>query len=161
MKYVMDLNQTVKFSGYINDPKYAAMVKNDAIDLTNGEFLQFEHTDGLNYVNIGAQKYVNILDKKNIDVFWSYGGGIGALVPKSNVTLMSNERSDRFHLAGFGADLRTALSVVMWKHVVAHVEGKYGYINMSDIKNDSQRQAGQSHAGFCLWRSRFRHWIYF
>ncbi|MDR2238715.1 MAG: hypothetical protein LBE92_21590 [Chryseobacterium sp.] len=134
MKYVMDQNQTVDFKGYINDPKYAAMVQNGKVDLSNSDFLTFEHTDGLNYINIGAQKYKQILDKKNIDLFWSYGGGIGALLPKSNVQLMGNERSDRFHLAGFGVDARTALSLVAWRHIVVQVEGKFGYINMPDIK---------------------------
>lgn len=134
MKYVMDADQTVAFNGYINDPVYASKVKNGQLDLSDGTFLKFEHTDGLNYLNIGAQEYKHLLNKKNIDIFWSYGGGIGALVPKSNITLMGNERSDRFHLAGFGADLRTAVSVVVWRHIVAQAEGKYGYINMPDVK---------------------------
>ncbi|WP_053073325.1 hypothetical protein [Chryseobacterium sp. FH2] len=134
MKYVMDQNQTVDFQGYINNPEYASLVNNGKVDLSDSKLLTFEHTDGLNYVNIGAQKYINIYDKKNLDIFWSYGGGIGALIPKSNVQLMGNERSDRFHLAGFGADVRTALSIVALKHIVVQVEGKFGYINMPDIK---------------------------
>ena len=134
MKYVMDQDQTVDFSGYINNATYAAMVKNGSVDLSNGKFLMFEHTDGLNYLNIGAQKYKNILNHKNFDIFWSYGGGLGAIVPKSNVTLMGFERSDRFHLAGFGLDARTALSFVVWRHIVGQVEGKFGYINLPDVK---------------------------
>ncbi|WP_419868763.1 hypothetical protein [Chryseobacterium sp. CT-SW4] len=134
MKYVMAQDQTVNFKGYISDPEYAAMVQNGQVNLSDAKFLTFEHTDGLNYINIGAQKYHNVLDKKNIDLFLSYGGGIGALLPKSNVQLMGNERSDRFHLAGFGLDARAAVSMVLWKHVVIQVEGKYGYINMPDVK---------------------------
>ncbi|WP_297984647.1 hypothetical protein [uncultured Chryseobacterium sp.] len=134
MKYVMDQNQTVEINGYITDTVYASKIQNGQIDLSDGEFLKFEHTDGLNYINLGAQKYHNLYNKDKFDVFVSYGGGVGALLPKSNITLMGNERSDRFHLAGFGADLRTAVTLVAWKHVVAQVEGKFGYINMPDIK---------------------------
>lgn len=134
MKYVMDQYQTVDFKGYINDPKYAGMVNDGKVDLTNADFLTFEHTDGLNYINIGAQKYHNVLNKKHIAIFASYGGGLGALLPKSNVQLMGNERSDRFHLAGFGLDARAAVSVVIIKHIVLQAEGKLGYINMPDIK---------------------------
>lgn len=155
MKYVMDLNQTVEFTGYINNPEYAAMVKDGKIDLSHGKFLHFEHTDGLNYVNLGAQKYVNVLDKKNIDIFWSYGGGIGALVPKSNVTLMGNARSDRFHLAGFGADVRTAISVVVWRHIVAQVEGKYGYINMPDVKTTLNNKPDKANQDFAYGQVNF------
>lgn len=134
MKYVMDQNQIVDFQGYINNPEYASLVQNGKVDLSDAKLLTFEHTDGLNYINIGAQKYHNVLNKKNIDLFLSYGAGIGVLLPKSNVKLMGNERSDRFHLAGFGADVRVAVSLITWRHVVFQLEGKYGYINMPDIK---------------------------
>jgi hypothetical protein len=134
MKYVMDQNQTVDFKGYINNPEYAELVHDGKVDLSDAKLLTFEHTDGLNYINIGAQKYHNVLNKKNIDLFLSYGAGIGALLPKSNVKLMGNERSDRFHLAGFGADIRGAVSLIAVRHVVVQVEGKLGYINMPDIK---------------------------
>lgn len=135
MKYVMDQDQTVDFKGHIEDPKYASMVKDGKVDLSDANFLTFEHTDGLNYINLGVQKYHNVINKKNLDLFLSYGAGIGALLPKSNVQLMGNERSDRFHLAGFGTDIRAAVSLVAWRHVVLQLEGKYGYINMPDIKS--------------------------
>ena len=48
LKYVMKQDQTVRFSGYINDPVYANMVKNGQIDLSDEKFLTFKHTDGLN-----------------------------------------------------------------------------------------------------------------
>ncbi|WP_312391224.1 hypothetical protein [Chryseobacterium sp.] len=155
MKYVMDQNQTVDFKGYINNPEYASLVNNGRVDLTDGKLLTFEHTDGLNYVNIGAQKYMNIYDKKNIDVFWSYGAGIGALVPKSNVKLMENERSDRFHLAGFGADIRTALSVVVLRHIVLQAEGKFGYINMPDIKTTLNNKPDKAAQDFVFGEFNF------
>lgn len=148
MKYVMDQNQTVNLKGYINDPKYAGMVNNGQVDLNSGEFLQFEHTDGLNYINIGAQKYHNVLDKKHIDIFLSYGGGLGALLPKSNVQLMGNERSDRFHLAGFGLDARASVSVVIIKHIVLQAEGKLGYINMPDIKTTLNNKPDKANQDF-------------
>lgn len=155
MKYVMDQNQSVAFSGKINDPVYAAKVKNGNVDLSDGTFLQFEHTDGLNYVNIGAQEYKQLLNKKNIDIFWSYGGGVGALIPKSNVTLMGNERSDRFHLAGFGADLRTAVSMIIWRHIVTQIEGKYGYINMPDVKTTLNNKPDKANQDFAYGQVDF------
>lgn len=155
MKYVMDNDQTVKFNGYISDPKYAAMVKNGSIDLTDQQFLSYEHTDGLNYINIGAQNYYKIFNKKNIAMFWSYGGGLGAFLPKSNVTLMDNERSDRFHLAGLGADIRSSLSFVLWNHLVAQVEGKYGYVNLSDVKTTSNNKPDKAMQDFVYGQLNF------
>lgn len=135
MKYVMDQNQSVGFEGHISDPTYANMIQSgSAVNLTNGEFLTFEHTDGLNYINVGVEKYQNILNKKGFDVEFAYGAGVGALFPKSNVKLFGNERSDRFHLAGFGADARASFNAIFANHIMLRLEGKIGYINMPDIK---------------------------
>lgn len=134
MKYVMDQDQLADFKGHISDPVYAGMVQNGQVNLADKQFLTFEHTDGLNYINIGLEKYQSLSSKKNVDIVWSYGGGVGMMMPKSNVKLFGNERSDRFHVAGFGADARTNINFIFWKHWMARVEGKVGYINMPDIK---------------------------
>jgi hypothetical protein len=135
MKYVMDQKQNVGFSGTISDPTYAAMVQNgQVVNLNDEKFLTFEHTDGLNYINIGAEKFENLYQTKGFDLELSYGAGVGALFPKSNVKLFGNERSDRFHLAGFGADFRTSFNAIFAKHILLRLEGKVGYINMPDVK---------------------------
>ena len=157
MKYVMDQDQTVAFSGTISDPVYAGMVQNGQVNLEDKEFLTFEHTDGLNYENLGLEKYKPLVNKKNFDLVWAYGAGLGVMFPKSNVKLFGNERSDRFHVAGLGTDARTSLNFVFWNHVMLRLEGKFGYVNMWDIKTtlnnkpDKAQQDfvfGQINAGF-------------
>lgn len=133
MKYVMDQDQTVEFKGHIDNPQYASFIQNGKVNLANGDFLKYEHTNGLNYINAGIQKYKPLLNKKNVDLFWGYGVGAGVLVPKSNVTLMGNERSDRFHLAGFGMDGRTSLNLIFWNHLVLKGEFKLAYINLPSV----------------------------
>lgn len=155
MKYVMDQEQTVDFSGKISDPKYAAMVQNGQINLADSEFLTFEHTDGLNYVNAGLEKYKNLLNKKNFDILWSYGAGIGVLFPKSNVKLFDNERSDRFHVAGFGLDARTNINFIFWDRIMARVEGKFGYINMPDIKTTLNNKPDKASQDFVFYQVNF------
>lgn len=135
MKYVMDQNQSVGISGHIDDPKYASMIQSgQVVNLTDEQFLTFEHTDGLNYINVGVEKYTNISKSKGFDLEFAYGAGVGALFPKSNIKLFGNERSDRFHLAGFGADARASFNAIFAKHIMLRLEGKVGYINMPDIK---------------------------
>ncbi len=155
MKYVMDQEQTVQLSGTISDPEYAAMIKNGAIDLSDSQFLSFEHTDGLNYVNIGLEKYKMLMSKKNFQIAWAYGGGIGALVPKSNIKLFGNERSDRFHLAGFGLDARTNVNLLFWNHIMARVEAKFGYINMPDIKTTLNNKPDKAFQDFAFGQINF------
>lgn len=148
MKYVMDQNQTVNFKGHISDPEYAAMVQNGQVNLADEKFLTFEHTDGLNYENLGLEKYQSIINKKNVDLVWSYGAGIGFMFPKSNVKLFGNERSDRFHVAGMGTDVRASLNLVLWNHVMVRLEGKAGYINMWDIKTTLNNKPDKAQQDF-------------
>lgn len=155
MKYVMDQDQTVEVSGNISDPVYAAMINNGQIDLTDANFLTFEHTDGLNYINLGIEKYKLLYEKNKFKIGWSYGGGLGALLPKSNVKLFGNERSDRFHLAGFGLDLRTNINMVFWNHWMARVETKFGYINMPDIKTTLNNKPDKASQDFVFGQVNF------
>jgi len=155
MKYVMDQDQVANFRGNISDPTYAAMVQNGQINLADEQFLTFEHTDGLNYVNVGLEKYKNLSSKKNFDIFWAYGGGVGALMPKSNVKLFGNERSDRYHLAGFGLDARSSINFVFWDHIMARVEGKFGYINMPDIKTTLNNKPDKASQDFVFYQVNF------
>ncbi len=86
--------------------------------------------------------------KKNVDLVWSYGAGIGVMFPKSNVKLFGNERSDRFHVAGMGTDVRASLNLVLWNHVMIRVEGKAGYINMWDIKTTLNNKPDKAQQDF-------------
>lgn len=155
MKYVMDQDQVADFKGHISDPVYAAMVQNGKVNLADEQFLTFEHTDGLNYINLGLEKYQPLLRKEKTDIVWSYGGGVGMMMPKSNVKLFGNERSDRFHVAGFGADARTNINVIFWKHWMARVEGKIGYINMPDIKTTLNNKPDKASQDFFFGQVNF------
>jgi len=148
MKYVMDQNQTVNFKGHISDPEYAAMVQNGQVNLADEKFPTFEHTDGLNYENLGLERYQSLINKKNVDLVWSYGAGVGFMFPKSNVKLFGNERSDRFHVAGLGTDVRASLNLVLWNHVMVRLEGKAGYINMWDIKTTLNNKPDKAQQDF-------------
>lgn len=129
MKYVMKQNQKVSYTIYNPYQEQGQM------DLSNGDFLTYEHTDGLNYINLGVEKYIGLLKNQNLNIALDYGAGAGILYPKSNIKLKNNERSDRFHLAGLGLDTRLGLNMIFFKHIMARVEAKYGYINMPDIKS--------------------------
>lgn len=140
MKYVMKQNQTVRISGKIApgaNANHEGVYDNDEIQLTE-DFLQFEHTDGLNYLNLELRRMDNILDQKvlrvkNIDVNFVEGIGAGVMFPKSNVQLMNYERNDQWHVAGYGVNLIAGLNVTFFKHFFIQGEVKGGYINMPDI----------------------------
>ena len=107
MKYVMEQNQAVKIKGKISvaGTKYDGVYNNSDIILTD-DFLTFEHTDGLNYLNLAISHVDNIFDFnklriKNFEINFTEGVGIGALMPRTNTQLLNKKRYDQYHLAGY------------------------------------------------------------
>lgn len=134
MKYVMTQNQTAKVTGSITRPgKFEGSYDKDLV-LTD-DFLTFEHTDGLNYINAGVEVYKDLLKNKDskVKLHWIYGGTLGVMMPKTNVKFLDYERTDRFHVSGIGVEGRTALQTLFFKHMIVRLEGDAGYINMPDI----------------------------
>ncbi len=134
MKYVMNNNQTVRMKGSINRAgNYKG--KYDGVKTITEDFLTFEHTDGLNYLNFELEKYFTWYHSKSSRLIISglVGGGMGVLFPKSNVRLLDYERSDRFHVSGFGISAKAGVQATFLKHIIIKFENKYGYINMPDI----------------------------
>jgi len=148
MKYVMVEYQTVKISGSIDtsySSLYGGTYDNDDIVVANS-LLTYEHTDGLNYLNIELRRHDEIYKYKNIGINVSEGFGAGLLMPKTNAMFMGNKRYDEFHVAGFGLGAVVALNVTFWKYVFIQGEFKAGYINMPDVRITSSKadKASQS-----------------
>lgn len=134
MKYVMDQDQTVNMTGMIAlEGPFKGNYNGDKT-LTK-DFLTFEHTDGLNYLNVEVEKNINLYQAggNNCVVKAFFGGGVGILMPRTDVKLLNYERNDAFHVAGFGVSLKGGVQAVFFKHLVIKIENKYGYINMPDI----------------------------
>ncbi len=145
MKYVMTQNQTANMSGEIDYPlsnpssQFNGIYNGEPTVMTE-DFLMFEHTDGLNYINTEFARQDDISSLfgiKNTDKFQvniNEGVGIGILYPKTNTTLMGQERHDAFHISGFGSSLRAGINLVFFKYFTIEGSLKGGYINMPDIR---------------------------
>lgn len=151
MKYVMYQDRAVDIDGsYPNQGTYGEVLPNNQVYLTE-EFLTFEHTDGLNYVNTEISRVDDIssifrlpnTDKVQINI--TEGVGAGVLYPKSNVQMFGQDRHDEFHIAGFGLAAKAGLNITFFKYFFVQTELKGGYINMNDIRtsSDSRDRASQ------------------
>lgn len=145
MKYVMNQNQIARIGGVVGDsyPDYAGVYLpsgNNTIDLSDGGFLTFEHTDGLNYINtefsrvddVSAIFHIRNTDKFQLNI--TEGIGTGVLYPKTNAKLLGKERHDDFHPSGFGISAKVGLNITFLKYFFIEAEMKGGYINMNDIR---------------------------
>jgi hypothetical protein len=139
MKYVMKQNQTVLIKGSIagTGTEYDRDYRKLPIQL-KPDFLRFEHTNGLNYLNLEVRRMDNLFDQrslkiKNIDINLIEGAGAGILFPKSDVALLNYDENDQWHVAGYGIDVVTGLNITFFKHFFIQGEVKGGFINMPDI----------------------------
>lgn len=137
MKYVVQDNQSVRIDGYIEGTQsYDGVYDNENILLTK-DFLEYEHTDGLNYINVELRRHEKLYQLSFIKLNATIGLGAGALLPKTNATLLDNERHDDFHLSGFGVNGILGLQATLWRGFFVQTEFKFGYINMPDIRTTS------------------------
>ncbi len=145
MKYVMDQDKFANMNGYINQPAGtpgAAFngVYTDYQRFLSEDFLTYEHTDGLNYLNVEIARvddFTKLLfdwDTDNIQLNFTEGVGAGILYPKTNTKLLGMDRHDDFHISGFGLSAKAGLNITFLKYFFVQTELKGGYINMQDIR---------------------------
>jgi hypothetical protein len=158
MKYVMNQNQIVNITGEINDgTPFDGIYDNDPITLTE-DFLTFEHTDGLNYVNTEFSRVDDIskwfkisnTDKFQLNITEGIGGGF--LYPKTNAMLLGKERHDDFNVAGYGVSAKIGLNFTFFKHFFIQTELKGGYIDMNNIKTTHSSSDSASQHFYFLQR---------
>lgn len=135
MKYVMRNDQEVLISGNISNSGtiYDGQYDEDPLVLSR-DFLLFEHTDGLNYLNLELRRSDILFGRRFFRIESRVGAGAGALVPKTNTTLMKNDRYDEFHLAGYGLGMMGGLHFSLFNYFFIQFEAKGGFIHMPDIR---------------------------
>ena len=163
MKYVMTQNQSANIKGEINMPieqlgsQFNGTYNNVPIQLTE-DFLKFEHTDGLNYINTEISRVddissiFKIQNTDKIQINLTEGIGIGVLFPKTNTTLLQKERYDEFHVAGYGASVRVGINFTFFKYFFIQTDLKGGYINMNDIRTTNSTSDSASQHFFFFQR---------
>lgn len=157
MKYVMVQNQNAVMNGQIEGyAPFDGTYVDHTMPLTE-DFLTFEHTDGLNYVNVELSRMDDI--GKVVGLTWNgdkiqfntvAGIGAGVLYPKTNSKLMGMDRHDAFHIAGYGLSAKAGLNITFFKHFFVQGELKGGYINMPDIRT-APNSAHKASQDFRFW----------
>ena len=135
MKYVTKQFQDLSVTGKINTGgSYDGTYNNDEIEMTR-EFLKFEHSDGLNYINSEINYWHSLVSWKDKIILQGLGGaGAGFILPKTNSTLLGLDRYDDFQIAGYGLDIKYGLNLRFWDYFFVQSEVKGGFIHMPNIQ---------------------------
>ncbi len=156
MKYVTVQDQFLTIDGEI-DPSFGIVAEDgtpspfvDKGIRQTEDFLQFEHTDGLNYIHVSINRFDDIsssfgLNSENFVINLTEGIGAGPMLPKTNSTLLGKERHDDFNIAGYGVHAQMGLNFVIYKYFFVQTDVRGGYINMQNIRttNNSSDRASQ------------------
>lgn len=119
------------------------------------DFLEFEHTNGLNLLNIELNRFDNlfsILKIKskhfNIGLFEGIGGGV--LLPHTEVSLLNYKTFEEFNFAGFGLSLNAGINFTFFNHFFIQTELKGDYMNMpfARISDDKTEKVSQHFFAF-------------
>jgi hypothetical protein len=134
MKYVVVQDQTVDMTGCYKNG-VAAQVCNNGRQVIADNFLNFEHTDGLNVLTLELEKqrHVELFGARNAKVFALVGAGV--VIPKTNATMgmIGQTRNDEFHLAGWSVGAGVGLELDVYKDVFFSTAYKAGYVNLPDV----------------------------
>lgn len=144
MKYVMDVPQTVKISGYIN-----ATISEPAIPTTgyagnytnadftvNPDFLKYEHTDGYNFASLEVERHDDAWKSANGKKFLTMETGLGAglLVPRTDVRLFGVGQNNYWNIAGWGMSAKVGAQLFFNKQLFFQSSLKGGWTNLSSIR---------------------------
>jgi hypothetical protein len=150
MKYFVTRDQSVKINGFINEGgnEFDGIYNNDDIILAR-EFLQFEHSDGLNYINAEVSYVKDLMTwignpKEKLQIYLTGGVGVGFLLPKTNSVLMGQQRHDDFNVAGYGMALKGGINITFFKYFFIQSELKGGFINMTNIRTSPDKSDSAS-----------------
>lgn len=129
VKYFARHDQSVRTAGTVNGQKI-----DEVLPITS--YVQnFEHTNGANYVLLNFVKWKALTQSKNSDRILNLllKAGVGAVVPRTNSTIMNKHRDDTYNIAGYILALEGGLRYNFAKHFFAEATLKGAYANYMRI----------------------------
>lgn len=117
MKYVAQIPQTVKVDGNIgatiSNPaivvpaKYVGIYNNRDL-LVEEDMLQYEHTDGFNYISSEVERYDDVWVAKNKKQSFNIETGLGAgfIIPRTDAHLFGVGANHFWNFAGYGVSAK-------------------------------------------------------
>ena len=134
MKYVVTPLQTVGIDGQIQTgSSYDGVYDNDQIKIWQS-FLEYEHTDGLNFIHFEINRFDRLITTRFFDFNVIEGLSFGPIVPRTDVTLLNQGEWDKYHLAGYGSGLKLGLNITFFNYFHIQSEAKGGFIHLPDVK---------------------------
>ncbi|EEI93347.1 hypothetical protein ACR78F_06485 [Sphingobacterium spiritivorum] len=166
MKYVVDIPQRVKISGFI-DPEISSpgIPTGDKAGSYNGEMitvdssmLTFEHTDGYNFAALGLERYDDIIVNRQGKQVLTMESGVeaGLLIPRSDVHLFGEGANHFWNIAGYGGAAKVGLQYRFYKGLYLQGSFKTGYTELTNIRTTGRRGVDKAQQGIWFFEN---YWV--
>jgi hypothetical protein len=137
MKYVMDANQTAKFSGVISaaaSEKYAGSYLETPVTITP-DFLMYEHTDGLNLFSLDFEYTLPLFSFFQNKLLVDMNGGVGGIwmAPRTDVRVFGYGLNNDYHVAGYSMTAKAGLQIGFFHHYFLRAQTRVGYVTLPDV----------------------------
>jgi hypothetical protein len=138
-KYVMTQDQRVHVTGQIHG------IEVDRDTTLGVNFLQFEHTNGANFLMGNFIKRQNCFHSGNNKHWLSaiIKTGAGIMIPKTDVTLFGTRVDNKFHIAGWLVGLESGLRYDL-RHFFAEATVKESFVNYTNVLTIGTGRANHS-----------------
>lgn len=110
----------------------------------DASWLKFEHSDGYNYISVGAVYNQNLYQSKNekFGIDARFGAGAGLMIPKTFVAMHQDQSwnweglDNKFHIAGGGVHGEAKLKFTFWNSIYLQAATRGTYIKVKDALVD-------------------------
>lgn len=122
-KYIMKDYQRLHVKGDINGKS----IDQDTL-IDPKTFLHFEHSDGANFLLFNIVKRWKLVNPSPLfNMGWVIKGGVGCVIPRTDVTLFGQRLNNDFHIAGWLAGAETGLRTEFFKYGFFEFVGKASF----------------------------------
>ena len=137
-------DQTVHMTGQIHGMEL------DKDTILQGDFLQFEHTNGANFLMCNFIKRKSFLRSENRKHWLSavVKTGAGIMIPKTDVALLGSRLDNRFHIAGWLVGIESGLRYDGFKHFFFESTVKGTFVDYTNVLTIGTGRA--NHHFWCL-----------
>ncbi len=137
MKYVVVQNQNVLINGIIEidaSKEYEGSYEDNNI-LIRPDLLDFEHSDGLNYLNFHWERaaFRKVIIENKVVLSIPLGIGLGIYIPKTKVILFGNGMDNRFNIAGYGFSVKSSLKFDFFRCFYLKGSLKSGWVHLPSV----------------------------
>ena len=130
--------------------------QNVEVQMTPNDFVDYEHTDGLNYASIEIERYDELwqnLKNNKLGITLVSGVGTGLIIPRTYAHLFGSGRNHYWNVSGWGINTKVGLKLNLTRHIYLQTDFKYGYLQMQNVHTTDRYQLDKAQQNIVFYEN--------